>query len=142
MELLEWTLTFAKHRHMMKGELVKAEQKDSIIHVACKNNKSHDYFVSENLDHLNKLLESASKSDKDSDYNVHLVCYNTKANFKELLNLWQKFITHQRLTVYFVNPDSSTETKWIVKPWLHNRISDPASLETGLKSLFDTVEHV
>ena len=46
------------------------------------------------------------------------------------------------LVVYFVNPFSKIEKKWIIYPSTHNRISDEASLKPGLRAMFDTVEAI
>jgi hypothetical protein len=140
MTLLEWTLTFVKQKDIIKQQFLSIEQKEHRVHALGKDGSMHDYFVLEKLDHLTPVFDAAKKSDTDPTYYIHLVCYNSKKNFQQLLTHWQQLITHQRLTMYLVNPTSKTETKWIIKPWLHHKISDSASLETGLKSLFETVE--
>jgi L-ribulose-5-phosphate 3-epimerase UlaE len=142
MDLIEWATTYIKHRDIMRQQIASIETKDSIIHVKNKDKKVHDYFIEESLTNIKALLEAAKKSDKDQNYFIHIITKNTENNLNILIQRWQQFCIHERLTVYFVNQNSITEKKWIVKPWLHNKISDPDSLETGLKSLFSTVEEI
>ncbi len=142
MTLTEWTLTFIKHMDVIKQHVASIVVSGSIISVMEKNNKKQDYFVLPRLDNLFNLFSAAAKSDIDQNYAVFLVCANTIDNFKVLIQNWVKFASHQRLTIYFVNPVSNTDTKWVIKPWLHNKISDPESLEVGLKAIFDMVEEV
>lgn len=140
MTLFEWTMTFVKQKDIVKQQFQVIEQKGNTVHAVGKDGSIHDYFVLEHLEKISSLSDAAKKSDADQKYFVHVVSYNTKKNLQQLLQHWQQLIIHQHLTMYFVNPTSQTETKWIVKPWLHHKISDPSSLETGLKSLFETVE--
>jgi hypothetical protein len=44
--------------------------------------------------------------------------------------------------MYFVNPESATDKKWMIYPHTHHKISDPSSLKLGLESLFSTVQEV
>ena len=53
---------------------------------------------------------------------------------------WDKLIDFKFLSVYFVNPWSSLDKKWVIYPYTHNRIADEDSLETGLKSMFEMIE--
>lgn len=140
MDLLNWTQTFVKQKDIIKQQLLSIEHKGNLVHTVGKDSQVHDYFVLEHLEQLSSLSVAVEKSDADQRYFISLVCYNTKKNLQYLQQHWQQLITHQRLTLFFVNPTSQTETKWILKPWLHHKITDPSSLATGLKSLFETVE--
>ncbi len=140
MALLEWVTTFVKQKDIIKQQFLSIEQKGDIVHAVGKDGQVYDYFVLEHLEHLSSLSDAAQKSDADQKYFICVICYNTKKNLQQLLHHWQQLMTHQRLTLFFVNPNSQTETKWIIKPWLHHKISEPSSLKTGLKSLFETVE--
>lgn len=140
MSLAEWVITFVKHKDMLKHQLQSIAEKDSIVHAVFKDNKMQDYFILEKSNDLSGVFDATKKSDADSNYSVHVVWHNTQANLKELLTHWQHCAAHQRLHFYFVNPKSSTDIKWVINPWLHNRISDEKNLEAGLKSMFSMVE--
>lgn len=143
MSLTEWIITFVKHKDMLKHQLQSIAEKDGMVHAVFKDSKVQDYFVLEkhaDATTLMHVLDAAKKSDADLNYSVHVVWYNTQANLKALITHWQQCASHQRLHFYFVNPKSSTDIKWIINPWLHNRISDSSHLEVGLKSMFSMVE--
>ena len=140
MSLAEWTITFVKHKDMMKQQIISLEEKNSIVHVSLKADNKQDYLVFEKTFDFKKVEDVCKKSDADSHYSVNVVCYNTQENLKFIIQHWKEFASHQRLLFYFVNPKSMTDIKWVINPWLHNRISDAASLETGLKSMFSMVE--
>ncbi len=140
MSLTEWTITFLRNKDIIRQQLVSVEEKGHVVHAVYKREKKQDSFCYETLDDLSDILSAAKKSDADSNYSINIVCYNTQHNLALLILHWQQFASHQRLMFYFVNPNSQTDTKWILNPWLHNRISDPKNLATGLKSMFSMVE--
>ncbi|MFA6888118.1 MAG: hypothetical protein WC254_01325 [Candidatus Woesearchaeota archaeon] len=139
MTLKEWIIAFIRGKDAIKQQLVSLNE-GTIVHAVYKDNKTQDFFAKETLDDLHDVFVAAKKSDSDPLYSVHVACYNTSHNLKILVQHWKEYVAHQRLFFYFVNPDSTTEIKWVVNPWLHNRISDDKKLEIGLKSLFSMVE--
>lgn len=140
MSLSEWTVTFIKHKDMIKQQIVSIEEKHGVFHVVMKGDKKQDYFVFEKFVDTKQVEDAGKKSDADPNYSLNVVCYNTSENLKLLVQHWKECAAHTKLLFYFVNPHSTTDVKWTINPWLHNRISDPASLETGLKSMFSMVE--
>ncbi|MBI5002938.1 hypothetical protein HZC31_06110 [Candidatus Woesearchaeota archaeon] len=140
MSLPEWITIFLKNKDMMKQQILHIEEKGHIVHITFKGDKKQDSFCYEKLGDLHEILAAAKKSDSDPNYSVNVVCYNTTANLQVLIDHWQQFATHQRVMFYFVNPKSLTDIKWIVNPWLHNRIGDEKSLVPGLKSMASMVE--
>ena len=53
---------------------------------------------------------------------------------------WDEFSKFKGLVFYFINPFSNLDKKWVVQPYVHAQIADNASLKTGLKSMFETVD--
>ncbi|MEK6867452.1 MAG: hypothetical protein AABX98_01380, partial [Nanoarchaeota archaeon] len=131
MTLTEWTIIFVKHRDMMKQQIVSLQEKSHVVHAVYKGEKKQDSFCYEKLDDLGDILTAAKKCDADPNYSINVVCYNTQHNLTILIQHWQQFASHQRLMFYFVNPKSLTDTKWIINPWLHNRISDAKNMAAG-----------
>jgi hypothetical protein len=56
-----------------------------------------------------------------------------------LVDNWDKLIKFPSLTLYFVNPFSKLDKKWLINPYVHSKICDDKSLKTGLKSMFEMV---
>lgn len=140
MSLTEWVIIFIKHKDILKNNLQNIEQKQGVVHAIFKDGKRQDFFIFEDIIDILPLLETAKKTDADINYSIHALCYNTKQNLKLLIENWQLCTQYQRLSFYFVNPKSSTDTKWVVNPWLHNKISEHKKLEAGLNSMFLMVE--
>ncbi len=139
MTLQEWIIAFIKGKDAIKQQLASLNH-NATIHALYKDNKSQEFFAKETLDDLHDVFAAAKKSDTDALYSVHVACYNTEHNLNVLIQRWKECAIHQRLFFYFVNPDSQTELKWVINPWLHSRVSDDKKLESGLRSLFSMVE--
>ena len=77
---------------------------------------------------------------KINDKTVFIITLNTKDNLSKIIENWSNLIEHQNLCIYFVNPASQLETKWVVCPYTHNKITEKASLKSGLETLFSMVE--
>ena len=58
------------------------------------------------------------------------------------MKAWNKLILIRNLSLYFVNPFSKQEKRWVINPHLHHKISDAESLELGLNSLFIMVDPI
>ena len=140
MTLQEWTITFVKNKDLIKQQLTSVEEKSGVVHTTYKDGKKQEYFMYEKDDDLGKILTALKEAEKDVLLSIHVVCYNTTKNLDVLLKNWQTFAAYQRLTFYFANPKSLTDTKWIINPWLHNRVSDAKNLANGLKSMASMVE--
>jgi hypothetical protein len=100
--------------------------------------KDKEQFViaAPSLDDINGLLSKL----KNKDGNYSIVTFNNRNNFKELLNNWDKLVEFRLLNIFFVNPFSNLDKRWIIYPHTHNKICDKESLEKGLKTMFDMVE--
>ena len=69
---------------------------------------------------------------------IMIITLNTHENLKGLMEQWKSLASYQNLSLMFINPFSS-EGKWIIHPYTHDRIADPSSLRLGLTSLFEAV---
>ncbi|MBI3033279.1 hypothetical protein HYY69_07420 [Candidatus Woesearchaeota archaeon] len=132
--LHEWLKEYIKHRNLMKQDIIKIDDKPSIISVQYKT-KKHVYIIVTDaiklLDHLNIVKDNTHLS---------LIVPNQKQFVEAMIKAWDKIIIFPLLSIFFVNPQALGEKKWIIYPSTHNSISDKASLETGLMSLFQGVE--
>ncbi|MBS3098379.1 hypothetical protein J4209_06315 [Candidatus Woesearchaeota archaeon] len=78
----------------------------------------------------------------DVEKHISLVIFNSKNNFNAVVDNWKKFINFKYFNIYFVNPFSQLDKKWIIYPHTHNRICEESSLKLGLKSMFEMVEPI
>lgn len=134
MNLSEWVKNYLKNRDVFKNEILgfeKGEWSDIVV-----KKISEDLFVLVSED-LNEALKNKIK-----DENLIVACLNTKKNVDFLINNWNFFAKFKKLAMFFINPNSKTETKWILYPYTHNFIADEKTLSTGLKSMSEGVEEV
>lgn len=140
MNLTDWTITFVKNKDVIKQQLTAVEEKGGAIIASYKDGKKQEYFMHEKEEDFTKIETALKQTENNAAISIHVVCYNTPKNIDFLLKHWNTCVAYQRLTFYFINPKSITETKWIINPWLHNRVSDAKNLATGLKSMASMVE--
>ena len=131
--LKQWTVEFIKHKDMIQKSILDIKEND-VIHVKSKD-KEQVFVVESEIESFQKVLDFAEK-----DMLVVMVCYNTKKNFDKLIKNWENLVKFKKLSVMFVNPKSNKDKKWIIYPATHNSICDPASLKTGLESMFAMVD--
>ena len=132
--LTEWAIRFAEHKDIIKKEIVGIKKIADGAYVKYKEREEFFIvipFIKDDADVLQKI---------DKDNNINIVVFNTKQNLDFLIRKWNALVEFPKLKFYFVNPFSELDTKWIISPYVHHRISDEASLETGLKSMFAVVE--
>ncbi|MDP2750429.1 MAG: hypothetical protein Q8O89_06365 [Nanoarchaeota archaeon] len=131
--LREWVMHFIKQKDADK--IVSIDEQGDKITVTLKEGKSYYFIVPELRDE--GFLRNLNKEER-----ITIAVFNKKINLEFLIKNWKDFVDFPFLTFHFVNPESKTDLKWIIRPNVHNRITEPKSLKTGLKSMFDMVEEV
>lgn len=122
-ELIEWTENYIKSKYISNNTL-SFKKTDNKINVLLKE-KTITYNI------VSFLNEQVFKEN-----NTIIVCLNDKKNLDFVLKNWKTLSVMKGLSLIFVNLDRND--KWILNPYLHNMIADPDSLETGLKTMFDS----
>lgn len=135
--LLDWITIFIQSKDAYVGDLVNIKKATEFDLIAIYNNKEENIIVLPQIKNFDEFYEKLKK-----DVMIIIVVPNTKENFEIILENWKRLIDFDKLTIYFVNPDSQTETKWVIKPHMHNKISDDRSLKTGLETMFKSVQEV
>jgi hypothetical protein len=131
-KLTEWFEIYLKNRDIILKKLVSIEKKDNVLNVTFKD-KVQTFFIY--LNHSDIDLDIIKK-----EQNPSIVLLNSEKNLSYLLSEWSKLITMPKLSVYFVNPFSETDKKWIIFPYTHHQITEKESFANGLRSLFESVE--
>ncbi len=125
--LQEWFMTWAKNRCAVRGETLEngTNEYNNLI----RNGETTTGVIIQN--------QLTKETLPFLQQHVYLVIGNNYENLKTVLIFWNELAKNQNLCILFVNPISSE--KWIVYPYTHNRISEKATLEKGLRSLMDAV---
>ncbi|MCB9362361.1 hypothetical protein H6504_02905 [Candidatus Woesearchaeota archaeon] len=122
--LLKWLRRFLKNKDLILRKIVEMKE-NRIVY------KDKELLTLGFTD-----LEDVLQEDKDQA--IAVAVFNTRNNLEVLLKRWKDLVTYERLTIYFINPQG-VENRWIISPHLHNKVADPESLETGIKTMADTV---
>jgi hypothetical protein len=135
MDIKEWMIEFLKHKDVFLKKIVEIEENDEGFLIKYKDKKQVVLVSRVFDDRLLQMIEDADGFDS-----IVVAVNNSTGNLDYMIESWSKLSPMPGLMIYFVNPNSSTEQKWIVSPYSHERIADPGSLKDGLYSMFATVE--
>ena len=132
--LTGWIVEYVKSKDLMTKQItaIKPNEQDADVFVE-GTLKSQYIIIQPELGDLNKL---AALKDK----HVVLVTANTRDNVEYLIAHWAELVQYPHLCVYFVNPHSSMDKRWVIFPATHDKITERSALRKGLESLFSTVE--
>ncbi|MCB9358654.1 hypothetical protein H6503_01860 [Candidatus Woesearchaeota archaeon] len=133
--LKQWYMFYRKNRDLMLKKIDKLEEKDGIITITNKDGTREICIIEENPLSYEEIIRPYKKDER-----LYLVSLNKKANIDLMVKEWDSIVDYSFLTMMFVNPQSSQENKWILKPAVHHKITEKAVLKTGLYSLAEAVE--
>jgi hypothetical protein len=119
--LKEWITHFLNSRNAVFRTIESINPHDKYdLHV---KHKTKDQYVVALPEFTPGVLDSLSQEN-----HILLVGFNTQANFQFLLDNWKQLASFPNLTVYFINPASDPDTRWVISPYVHSR-GDQASGE-------------
>jgi hypothetical protein len=133
--LKEWYLKYRKNRDIMLKRISSIEENKVPLIIYNKDNTQEIIIINENTSSLIDLLNDISNT-----FYINIVLLNKKNHIDILIKEWDKLIEYKNLTILFVNPESITEKRWLIKPAIHNTISEKATLKQGIYSIAEAVE--
>ncbi len=138
--LIEWVEHFVKNKDVFLKSIKSVERKDYGLCVKHKD-KEKMFFVVPFVSDFNSILNKLKKIKGDKW--ISLVVVNNVNNFKLIVKNWKKLVDlGSKFSIYFVNPFSLLDKKWIIFPHTHHMVADKDSFEKGLKSMFVMVDSV
>ena len=137
--LSDWAINLVKNRDILARQINEIEKSKGNFDfsVKYKDGKEVFFIIKALIDDINKILE---KMDKNSHFCI--ITLNNKTNLGMVISNWKKLAEYEFLSIYFINPFSQLDKKWVICPYTHNKICDENSLEFGLKSMFEMVEQI
>jgi len=140
--LVNWIETYFKNRDIVAKQIEKIEKNvgkfDLIIHH--KTGKIKIIIIKEILDDFEHILKDFDEEDPNTEH--VLVILNNKENIRKTVEKWNLLHSRVNLVIYFINPFSKTDTKWVIYPHTHHRITEQPALKSGLESLSLNVEYI
>jgi len=134
--LVDWTINYLKNKDLLVKKIELVEKNKDGFDVYIKFKDKEQFFIVKPI--IESVDEALSKFDFENYFG--LVVFNTAGNFDVLIKNWDKFAKFKHLCVYFVNPFSQLDRRWVIYPYTHNNICEKSALEKGLRSMFDMVE--
>ena len=132
MDLSSWLETFIRHKDIFHKKIEKISKKENKVIVEYKD-KVSTFLICPSFNSTD-ILNSYENE------NITLVTLNTRENLDFFIKSWDKLSKHPMLCVYFVNPNSAKDKKWVIYPFTHERICDKKAIKKGLLALFESVQ--
>ncbi len=124
-----------KNRDLIRKDLEKIEKnKEGFDLVITFKDRKQFFIIMPEIDNIEEVIAKIN----EKDY-FGLVMLNTTNNFEMVVENWNKLVKFDSLMLYFINPFSTLDKKWVICPHVHHKICDKNSFKTGLKSMFDMV---
>lgn len=137
--LKEWTHRYLVNKDLIqrKIEAIDDSGEDALL-LNLRDGKKHLYIIIPFIEDMDAALQRL----KDHEL-CTLVVYNGRQNLDLVIKHWEKLVKFKRhFSVYFVNPFSKLDKRWVIFPWTHQLITDKAGLKPGLEALFITVDPI
>ncbi len=132
--LTDWILNYIKSRDAMTKQITGIKQNEQDADFVVEGTLKTQFII------VQPQLNDLSALQTHKEKHIVLVTTNTKENSEFLISNWPELVKYQHLSIYFVNPNSSLETRWVIFPATHDKITERKALRKGIESLYATVE--
>ncbi len=134
--LVDWIINYLNNKDLLLERIELIEKNKDGFDLYVKFREKEQFFIIAPI--LDNVGEIISKFDENRFFG--LITFNTTNNLDILIKNWGSFIKIKHLCIFFVNPFSQSDEKWIIFPCTHNNICEKNTLARGLKSMFEMVE--
>lgn len=135
--LKEWITTYLKNKDAFFKRIEKIEESSECALLIHYKDGRHQCFL---ILPESKTFEEIKTHQKED--HVAVVLLNNAGNRKSMVDQWSWLKEYRYLTLYFVNPLSNGEKKWVVMPYTHSKVCDETKLMQGLKAMAELVEDI
>ncbi|HLD87478.1 MAG TPA: hypothetical protein VJB12_05445 [Candidatus Nanoarchaeia archaeon] len=133
----DWIFSFLKSRDAFFRKIATIDSKEDGIHIRYKDGKEQKAIALPDFSRAQEILRGVRE-----DQPFMIVALNNRKNREALASLWRFFASFKGLTLYFINPYSAQEKKWVIMPHVHNKVCDQSSLMQGFASLSELVDDI
>jgi hypothetical protein len=131
--IIEWAEHYFKSKDAFYKKIISIKKEDNGFIINYKEKKETLIALPE-LSKINQF-ENINKIS-------YIITLNNRKNIDYLYNNWSKLVDLTTLKIYFINPFSTTEKRWIISPNIHAKVCDEDTLKLGLMSMFESVEPI
>ncbi|MEM2915806.1 MAG: hypothetical protein QXT19_00385 [Candidatus Woesearchaeota archaeon] len=130
----DWIVEYLKSKDANIKQIISIKKSEQGVDVVVEGALKSQYIL------VQPEFKDLSMLDSFKDKHAVIVTANTKKNVEFLITNWDVLTKYPHLSIYFVNPNSATDKRWIIYPATHDRITERRALRKGLESMFLTVE--
>ena len=130
--LVEWSIRFLQNKDSIRKEIINIEKNQQNAFAIHYKDKIKYFFIA-------AILDNGVFNNLNMDSFIGIFTLNNPSNIRFVVTEWKKLKEFKFLSIFFINPLSSTEKVWAISPYIHDRICDKSSLELGLKSMAEMV---
>ena len=136
--IVSWTIDFERHRDIIQKDIqsIDKDTKECDLIISYKDKKRY-IMAKASLDNIETLNKFATEKKS-----LTFITINSQENITFLIDNWKKLIQSMDFTIIFINPFSESEKRWMIKPYIHNMITEKESLQTGIKAMASTVDFI
>src|SRR3989338_8894245 len=117
--LAEWTVSYLKNKDILAKRIESIEKDKNGFNIIVNYSDRINFFVIMPI--INDITGLIKKmNDKEAHYS--LVTLNNRLNLDFLVKNWNALSEFRNLCIYFVNPFSQLDKKWLVFPYTHSRV--------------------
>ncbi|MFH1133976.1 MAG: hypothetical protein V1735_05785 [Nanoarchaeota archaeon] len=127
-----WYVRYLRHKDMALRKIDSITETPNGARVVMKD-RTIEVIVSLQLADAVPLLKDCWQT---------IVTLHNEDNRKALVERWPDFVAHSKLTIFFLNPFSTQESRWMVMPYTHDKVCDHGSLELGFTAMGELVEPI
>lgn len=133
--LKQWAVRYVRHRDIAAKKISEIKDSNYGFQIVNKNGTLIDCVVQLTLKGISPEFTAAAR-------NMLIITLSNEENMRQVHAAWDKLAINSSLLIVFVNPFSAMEERWVLKPYLHNKVCDEASLLQGLKAMAELVEPI
>ena len=136
--MVEWAINYEKHRDIILKKIKNIDRNADgyNLKISYKENEKFILVMSSlaNAEEIRFRLKEGRS--------VTIITLNSKQNMDFLIDNWKLLIDSPELTIMFINPFSLTDHRWIIRPYIHNKIAENSVLKKGIKTMFEAVDSI
>ena len=133
--LLNWILRDIKQKDVFFKRIQNIEEDEHSALITYKDKKVNVIpLVDLDDEGLAKVYFQA-----ESNEHITIATFNKKENIQSMIKSWDDLCNIRFLCIYFINPFSNPDNKWIIFPHTHAKVTEKKALRTGLASLGQSV---
>ncbi|MEK6854374.1 MAG: hypothetical protein AABX60_03490 [Nanoarchaeota archaeon] len=131
----EWAVRYVRHRDIAAKKISEIKDTDYGFQIINKDGTLLECVVQLTIKGISQQFIAATK-------NVLVITLSNDENIQAVYKMWDALAANRALLIVFVNHFSALEDKWVLKPYLHNKVCDRNSLLQGLRAMSELVEPI